>query len=82
MSRANASKTIAFGFGPHVCIGASLATTELLAALAVTAQRLRFRLVPGHKVEPIAWTNLHPKGGIRMTVEPRAGAAPAAQSEQ
>jgi cytochrome P450 len=40
----------------------------------VVAQRFRFRLVPGHAIEPIAWTNLHPRGGIRMTVEPRTSA--------
>ena len=28
-------------------------------------------IVLGRAIEPIAWTNLHPKGGIRMTVEPR-----------
>ena len=64
-----------FSVGPHVCIGASLAVVEILAAVAVVAQRFRFRLVPGRPVEPIAWTNLHPKGGIKATVEPR-GTAP------
>jgi len=61
-----------FAIGPHVCIGASLAIVEIMVAAAVLAQRFRFRLVPGRAIEPIAWTNLHPKGGIRMTVEPRA----------
>ena len=60
-----------FAIGPHVCIGASLALMEIVVAVAILAQRFRFRLVPGHKVEPIAWTNLHPRGGIRATVEPR-----------
>jgi cytochrome P450 len=60
-----------FAIGPHVCIGASLALVEIIVAVAVLAQRFRFRLVPGRAIEPIAWTNLHPKGGIRMTVEPR-----------
>lgn len=63
-----------FAIGPHVCIGASLALVEIMIAVAVLAQRFRFRLVPGRVIEPIAWTNLHPKGGIRMTVEPRTGA--------
>ena len=40
-----------------------------MTAAAVIAQRFRFRLAPGYPVEPIAWTNLHPKGGIWMTVE-------------
>jgi cytochrome P450 len=60
-----------FAIGPHVCIGASLALVEIMVSVAVVAQRFRFRLVPGRAIEPIAWTNLHPKGGIRMTVEPR-----------
>jgi cytochrome P450 len=65
-----------FAVGPHVCIGASLALMEIMVAVAIMAQRFRFRLVPGHKVEPIAWTNLHPRGGIRATVEPRDESAP------
>ncbi|HZT90034.1 MAG TPA: cytochrome P450 [Stellaceae bacterium] len=60
-----------FAIGPHVCIGAALALAEIAVAVAVTARRFRFRLAPGRPVEPIAWTNLHPKGGIWMTVEPR-----------
>jgi cytochrome P450 len=66
-----------FAIGPHVCIGASLAIVEIIVAVAVLAQRFRFRLVPGPTIEPIAWTNLHPKGGIRMTIEPRTKACPA-----
>jgi cytochrome P450 len=60
-----------FAIGPHVCIGAALALVELTVAIAVTARRFRFRLAPGRTVEPIAWTNLHPRGGIWMTVEAR-----------
>jgi cytochrome P450 len=67
-----------FAVGPHVCIGASLALAEIIAAVAVLAQRFRFRLVPGQRIEPIAWTNLHPKGGLRMIVEPREGVPHAA----
>jgi cytochrome P450 len=71
-----------FAIGPHVCIGASLAIVELMIAAAVLAQRFRFRLVPGRTIEPIAWTNLHPKGGVRMTVEPRARTSPTANLQQ
>ena len=67
-----------FAIGPHVCIGASLALVEIIVAVAVLAQRFRFRLVPGRAIEPIAWTNLHPKGGMHMTVEPREGVPHAA----
>jgi cytochrome P450 len=48
-----------------------MALVEITIALAVLAQRFRFRLAPGQKIEPLAWTNLHPHGGIKMTVEPR-----------
>ena len=60
-----------FSIGPHVCVGASLAMMQMLIAVAVLAQRLRFRLVAGPPVEPVAWINLRPRGGIRMTVEAR-----------
>jgi cytochrome P450 len=60
-----------FSIGPHICIGATLALTEILITVAVLARRFRFRLVPGQKIEPIAWTSLRPGRGIRMTVEPR-----------
>jgi cytochrome P450 len=61
-----------FSVGPHVCIGASLAMSQMLMAVAILAQRFRFSLAPGHPVEPTAWTNLRPKDGIKVTVEPRA----------
>jgi len=60
-----------FGIGPHVCPGAALAMTEILIALAILAQRFRFRLVPGQQIEPVAWTTLRPRHGIRFTVEMR-----------
>jgi cytochrome P450 len=62
---------VPFAIGPHVCIGGSLALVEITIAVAVIAQRFRFRLVPGRRIEPLAWTNLHPRGGIKMTIEPR-----------
>lgn len=65
-----------FSIGPHVCVGASMAMMQLTIAVAVLAQRFRFRLVPGQRIEPTAWINLRPREGIRMTVEPRGGTAP------
>jgi cytochrome P450 len=62
---------IPFGVGPHVCVGASLALTEILIAVAILAQRFRFRLAPDQRIEPVAWTTLRPLHGIRMTIEPR-----------
>ncbi len=60
-----------FSVGPRVCIGAQLAIVEILVTVAVLVRRFRFRLIPGQRVEPIAWTNLRPGRGIRMTIEPR-----------
>ena len=60
-----------FSVGPHICIGATLAMIEILITVAVLARRFRVRLVPGQRIEPIAWTSLRPGRGIRMTVEPR-----------
>jgi cytochrome P450 len=62
---------IPFGVGPHVCVGASLALTEILIAVAILAQRFRFRLAPDQRIEPVAWTTLRPLNGIMMTIEPR-----------
>ena len=65
---------IPFSVGPRVCVAASLGMAEILIAMAVIAQRLRFRLVPGQTIEPTAWSTLRPKRGILMRVEPRAAA--------
>jgi cytochrome P450 len=60
-----------FAVGPRTCIAAPLAMMQLHVAVAILAQRFRFRLVPGHAVEPAGWTTLRPNRGIRVTVEPR-----------
>jgi cytochrome P450 len=62
---------IPFGVGPHVCPGAALSMAELLAGLAVLAQRFRFRPVDGQAIEPVAWTTLRARHGIRVTIERR-----------
>jgi cytochrome P450 len=67
-----------FSVGPHVCIGATLALTEILITVAVLARRFRFRLVAGQHIEPVAWTSLRPGSGIRVTLEPRGAAPPRA----
>ena len=60
-----------YAIGPHVCVGASMATLQLTVAVAVLARHFRFRLVPGRPVEPTAWTNIRPRDGMWMTLEPR-----------
>jgi cytochrome P450 len=51
---------------------------EIQIAIAVLAQRLRFRLVSGQTIEPTAWSTLRPRHDIQMTVEPRRPDAAAA----
>jgi cytochrome P450 len=63
-----------FAVGPHVCVGASMAMLQLTITVAVTARHFRFHLVPDRRVEPTAWTNIRPRNGIWMTVEPRLSA--------
>ena len=65
------SAYLPFAIGPRACIGAPLAMLQLQIAIAVLAQRFRFRLVPGHPIRPVGWTTLRPEGGIWVTVEPR-----------
>jgi cytochrome P450 len=60
-----------FGGGPRQCIGNTFALMEASLILATIGQRLRFRLVPGHRVTPLASITLRPWHGIRATVEIR-----------
>jgi cytochrome P450 len=60
-----------FGGGPRACIGESFAKMEAALLLATIAQRWRLRLVPGHRVEPLALVTLRPRFGLRVTVERR-----------
>lgn len=62
---------IPFGAGPRVCVGASLATTEMMLILATLAQRYRLTLAPGHEVEIHHQVTMRPKGGLPMIVTRR-----------
>ena len=53
-----------FSIGPHICTGLPLSMMEILVAVAILAQRFRFRLKPGHVIEPLGWLSLRPAGGI------------------
>jgi cytochrome P450 len=61
-----------FSVGPRTCIAAPMALMQVQIAAVVLARRFRFRLVPGHPVEPTGWNTLRPEHGIQMTIEPRA----------
>jgi cytochrome P450 len=60
-----------FGDGPRRCIGQGFAMLEAALVIATIAQRFRFRLVPGHVVEPEPLVTLRFKHGLRMTIHAR-----------
>ncbi len=60
-----------FGAGPRGCPGAGFARTELALALAMTSQRYRLDLRPGHAVEPLGRLTLRPRQGLPLRVERR-----------
>ena len=60
-----------FGGGPRQCIGNNFALMEAQLVLATVASRYRLRLAPGQRIEPEASITLHPRHGIRMTLEAR-----------
>ena len=60
-----------FGAGFRQCIGESFAWMEGVLVLATLAQHWKFRLVPGHRVEPEPLITLRPKFGMRMVAEER-----------
>jgi cytochrome P450 len=60
-----------FGAGVRQCIGESFAWMEGVLLLATLAQRVKLRLLPGHRVEPEPLITLRPKYGMKMLVELR-----------
>lgn len=64
---------IPFGAGARVCLGKHLGLTEAVLLLAMITQKYRFRLCPGHPVEPLGRMTLRAKHGIIMSLEPRSG---------
>ena len=58
-----------FGEGPHVCIGNHFAMMEMQLILAMTLERFRLKLVPGHPIALKPEATLRPKHGMKMMVE-------------
>ncbi|HEY4765488.1 MAG TPA: cytochrome P450 [Candidatus Sulfotelmatobacter sp.] len=61
-----------FGAGVRQCVGESFAWMEGVLLLATLAQKWKFRLAPGHRVEPEPLITLRPRYGMRMQLEARA----------
>ena len=59
-----------FSVGPRQCIGNSFALMEAQIIVAMTAQRFRPSLVPGHRVEPDPKVTLRPKYALPMVLSP------------
>ncbi len=65
-----------FGAGFRQCIGESFAWMEGSLLLATLAQKWKFTLAPGHRVEPEPLITLRPKFGMKMLVERRTPRPP------
>jgi cytochrome P450 len=57
------------GGGPRQCIGNQFATMQAQLITAMMVQRLRPRLVPGHRVAPASGTTLKTRHGMKMTLD-------------
>ena len=60
---------IAFGEGPHKCIGLNLAMMEMTLSLASLLECGRLRLDPSHSIEADPQFAIRPKGGLPATWE-------------
>jgi cytochrome P450 len=59
-----------FGAGPRTCVGLHFASVEGPLLLALIGRRYELQLAQA-SVEPELMVTLRPKGGIRMTLQPR-----------
>lgn len=57
-----------FGGGPRLCIGKEFTLMEMALVIAAIAQKFRFRLVPGQKIEPEPSITLRPKAGVKVVL--------------
>lgn len=60
-----------FGGGPRLCIGNNFAIMEATLILAMTCQRYRLDLVPGHPVEPELGFTMRVKNGLPVRLRRR-----------
>ena len=67
-----------FSVGPRVCAGQAFGLNEAILCLATLAQRVRLRLAPGARVEPVCRLTLRPGDSLPMLIEHRAAAGQSA----
>jgi cytochrome P450 len=60
--------------GPRQCIGVSFAYLQGQILLATLAQRYRWSLAPGHRVEPEPLVTLRPRHGVKVILRERTPA--------
>jgi cytochrome P450 len=67
---------IPFGAGPHVCIGNTFATMEMVLTLATIVPRYRLKLPADHPpVVPQPHIAIRPRDGLTLRVEPQSQAS-------
>ena len=72
-----------FGAGPRTCAGAAFATQSTRLSLAMILQRFRLRTVAGTRIDRLTRGNImHPKLGLKMTVQAPNGPVAAAEPVQ
>ena len=72
---------IPFGAGPHVCIGNTFATMEMVLALATIVPQCRLTLPSGHPaVVPDALIAIRPRDGLTLGVESQSEVNPVGAS--
>ncbi|WP_207947724.1 cytochrome P450 [Occultella glacieicola] len=64
------ARFLPFGGGPHRCIGATMATTELTVMLARMLTRLDLTL-PEQRIRPTGFAAMRPRDGLRVHVDAR-----------
>ena len=65
--KAGPHEFVPFGGGPHRCVGATMATTELTVMLGRLLERAELRALP-QKIRPTGFAAMRPKQGLRVSV--------------
>ena len=60
-----------FGGGPRLCMGADMATMEVLLIMVMVVQRYRLHLVSCHREEPECILDMIPRHRVRATLQRR-----------